>query len=289
MSLSNENAHVTPPLHLGIRAHDFGQIPLKDLIEKLQHYQFSHIQFAVMKSFPHSAPSLAILSPGTATYFGNAFRQAGIQIAVLGCYVNIVASDPKKRAQALADFSTQLRLARDFGASLVGTETGSVGDGYTPDNFTEEAFQEVVTSVTAMVQEAERFGVTVGIEAGLNHPLYTAALARRLLDAIPSNNLQIILDCANLMSPSNYLLQEDIIAEALELLGNRIAIIHLKDFVVQEGRIQMVPVGQGWLKFAPILHYMKYKRPHIQGILESTTEAHLEKSVAFIKRVYEEI
>ena len=277
------------PLHLGVRAHDFGQIPLQDLIEKLQQYKFSHIQLAVKKSFPESAPSLAAISPGTASYFGNAFRKAGVQIAVLGCYVNIVDTDPLKRAQALAEFGTHLRLARDFGASLVGTETGSVGQGYTIDNFTEEAFQEVITSVSTMVEEAERFGVTVGIEAGLHHPLYTASLTRRLLDAIPSNNLQVILDCANLMSPTNYLQQETIIAEALELLANRIAVIHLKDFIVKDERIQIVPVGQGWLQFEPILRYMKYKRPHIQGILESTTEPHMVESIAFLERIYAEV
>ncbi|GIP59565.1 sugar phosphate isomerase/epimerase [Paenibacillus sp. FSL W8-0186] len=280
---------MTVPLHLGVRAHDFGQIPLTDLIQKLQQYEFSHIQFAIKKSFPESAPSLSALSPGTAAYYGNAFRRAGIQIAVLGCYVNIVAPDPQTEAQALADFKTNIRLARDFGASLVGTETGSVGHGYTTDNFTEEAFQRVIPAVREMVAEAERFGVTVGIEAGLNHPLHTASLARRLLDAIPSNNLQIILDCANLMSPDNYTRQDEVVAEALELLGDRIAVLHLKDFIVKDGRIEMVPVGQGFLKFEPILRYMKYERPHIQGLMESTTEPHLAGSVEFLRRLYEEV
>lgn len=276
------------PLHLGIRAHDFpGHSP--ELIAKLKHYRFSHIQLAVRKSFPASVPSLSSLSPGTAVYYGESFRQAGIKIAVLGCYVNIIDPDPDKRTQALQDFSTHLRLARDFGASLVGTETGSVGNGYTPDNFTEEAFQEVVNSVKWMVAEAERFGVTVGIEAGQNHPLHSVRLTKRLLELVPSNNLQIILDCANLMSPDNYRQQEKVIAEALEQLGERIAVIHLKDFTVEDGKIVIVPVGQGQLHFAPILQYMKYKRPHIQGLLESTTEPFLQESVDFLHRLYNEV
>ncbi|MNI33647.1 Xylose isomerase-like TIM barrel [compost metagenome] len=280
---------MTAPLHLGIRAHDFSRHSLPELITKLKHYRFSHIQFAVRKSFPDSVPSLSALSPGAAAYFGESFRQAGIRIAVLGCYVNIIDPDQSKRKQALDDFSTHLRLARDFGASLVGTETGSVGKGYTRDNFTEEAFQEVVASVAAMVAEAERFGVTVGIEAGQNHPLYSAWLAKRLLDLVPSNNLQIILDCANLMSPDNYERQEEVIAEALELLGDRIAVIHLKDFTVEEGQITIVPVGQGQLQFAPILHYMKYSRPHIQGLLESTSEPYVQDSIDFLHRLYNEV
>ncbi|MBY0010502.1 sugar phosphate isomerase/epimerase family protein [Paenibacillus typhae] len=277
------------PLHLGIRAHDFPGHSLPELIAKLKHYRFSHIQLAVRKSFPASVPSLSSLSPGTAVYYGESFRQAGIKIAVLGCYVNIIDPDPCKRQQALQDFSTHLRLARDFGASLVGTETGSVGNGYTTDNFTEEAFQDVVASVKWMVAEAERFGVTVGIEAGQNHPLHNVRLTKRLLELVPSNNLQIILDCANLMSPDNYRQQEQVIAEALELLGDRIAVIHLKDFTVEDGKIVIVPVGQGQLHFAPILQYMKYRRPHIQGLLESTTEPFLQESVDFLHRLYNEV
>ncbi|MFC7681404.1 sugar phosphate isomerase/epimerase family protein [Paenibacillus sp. GCM10028914] len=287
-SLENSAVHLTP-LNLGVRAHDFEKMPLDRLIRKIKQYSFSNIQFAIKKSFPESAPSLSALSPGTASYYGGAFSRAGIKLAVLGCYVNIVATDPSVRARALDDFITHLRLARDFGASLVGTETGSVGNGYTTDNFTEEAFQEVVNSVRLMVDEAERFGVTIGIEAGQNHPLHSAPLTRRLLDEVPSNNLQVILDCANLMSPDNYETQDAIVTEALDLLGDRIAVIHLKDFKIEQGRIHIVPVGQGMLNFSPILHYMKYKRPHIHGILESTPESDMETSIAFLQRIYSEI
>ncbi len=277
------------PLNLGVRAHDFARVPLDLLIEKIQQHSFSNIQFAVKKSFPESVTRLSDLSPGVASYYGGAFRRADIHLAVLGCYVNIVASDPAERAEALNGFATHLRLARDFGASLVGTETGSVGEGHTTDNFTEEAFQQVVASVRIMVAEAERFGVTIGIEAGQNHPLHSAQLTRRLLDEVPSSNLQIILDCANLMSPDNYREQNRIIEEALELLGNRIAVIHLKDFTIKQGRIHIVPVGQGLLNFSPILRYMKYQRPHIHGILESTPESDMEDSVAFLQRLYAEV
>ncbi|AIQ42662.1 sugar phosphate isomerase/epimerase [Paenibacillus sp. FSL R7-0297] len=280
---------MTVPFHLGVRAHDFNPCPLPQLIQKLEEYSFSSVQFALHKSFPESAPRLSALSPGTAAYYGEAFRQAGIRIAVLGCYVNIIDPDPERRAQALNDFHAHLRLARDFGASLVGTETGSVGNGYTPDNFTEEAFEQVVASVKAMVAEAERFGVTVGIEAGINHPLHTAQLTRRLLDEVASNNLQVIFDAANLITPDNYLQQESIVAEALELLGDRIAVLHLKDFTLRDGRIEIVPAGEGQLNFAPLLHYMKYKRPHIQGLLESTPEEHMCGSAELLRRMYNEI
>lgn len=277
------------PLNLGIRAHDLAPESLDDLIQKLHHYQFSCIQFAVKKCFPESVPDFQALSPGTASYYGMTFAREQIKIAVLGCYVNIVATDSSVRKKALADFNTHLRLARDFGASVVGTETGSVEKGFTLKNYTEEAFRSAVLSIKEMVAEAEKFGVTVAIEAGINHPLHTVEQIVELLEEVPSNNLQIILDCANLMSPENYQQQAEIVQSAFENIGSRIAAIHLKDFVVEDGKIKIVPVGKGWLDFEPILRYIKYQRPHIHSSLEATTEPHIGECVAFLTELYERL
>lgn len=274
------------PLQMGVRAHDFGQLPLPELIRKLKDHSLHHIQFAVQKSFPESARSLSNIHQGTAAYFGEAFRQAGIRIAVLGCYVNIVDPDEDQRKEALDQFAVHLRLARDFGASLVGTET--VGLGSLAENHSEEAFLKVVESVGIMVREAERCGATVGIEAVASHPLHSAALARRLLDLIPSNNLQIILDCVNLLTADNYAQREQVVAEALELLGQRVAVLHLKDCVLEDGAIRGVPIGQGDMNFAPLLRFIKYDRPHLQGIMEETKEEHLADSIAYLNRLYDE-
>ncbi|MBP1043960.1 sugar phosphate isomerase/epimerase [Vagococcus sp. BWB3-3] len=280
---------MTIPFNLGIRAHDLGQLPLDQLMARIKDYEFTNIQFAITKSFPASAPDLQGLSPGTASYYRQAFQQQQINISVLGCYVNIIATDPQERQMALDSFKTHLRLARDFGASLVGTETGSTGHGFTTDNFTEEAFQKVVISVKELVAEAERFGVSIGIEAGLNHPLHSALLAKRLLTEVGSSNLQIILDCANLMSPDNYLRQTEIVEEALDLLGNRIAMIHLKDFTIENQTIKIVPVGHGLLDFKPILAYIKSQRPHLFATLEATTEPELRDSVDYLRKLYQQL
>lgn len=277
------------PLQLGIRAHDLGQVPLPALIEKMKQYEFNHAHFAIKKSFPDSAPTIQQMTPGTANYFASNFNQAGIKISILGSYVNIVATDLDERKQAIENFKKHLHLAKDFNAAMVATETGSVGQGYTEENFTEEAFQKAVVSVKEMVAEAERFGVIVAIEAGINHPVYTAPLARRLVDEVDSPNLKIILDCANLMSVSNYERQAEVVAEAFELLDDVIVALHIKDFIVEDNKVIIVPVGHGWMDYTPIMRYAKYKKPHIFTSLEATTEPHLADSVALIQKIYQEV
>ena len=279
----------TVPLQLGIRAHDLGQLPIEKLTQKMNDYHFMHAHFAIKKSFPNSLSSVQKMTPGTANYIHSHFSKAGIKISILGSYVNLSSLDLSVRKQAIADFKKHIYLAKDFGASMVATETGSVGNGYTKDNFTEEAYQIALESVREMVTEAEKFGVMVAIEAGINHPIHTTPLLRRLVDEVNSPNIKVILDCANLMSVDNYQKQEEVIEEAFHLLDDYIIALHIKDFVVEDNKIKIVPVGQGWMKYEAIMHYAKYEKPHIFTSLEATTEPHLEESIALIKRIYDAV
>lgn len=280
---------MTVPLNLGIRAHDLGPTDLDTLIHKLKEYDLKHIQFAIKKSFPDVIDTYDKLTPGVASYYGDRFAKEGIKLSILGAYVNIVASDLQQREQALNDFTTHLRLARDFHASMVATETGSVKKGYTEDNFTEEAFLKVIESVKRMVKEAEVFGVTVAIEAGINHPLHTAKLAKRLIDEVNSPNLKIIMDCANLMRPDNHSRQAEVIEEAFELLGDHIIAMHIKDYIIEDNKVKIVPVGTGEMAYEKILAFAKYSKPHLYVSLEATREPDLKDSIALLKDIYSKV
>lgn len=277
------------PLNLGVRAHDLCPESLSDLLQKINRYGFPNIQFAIKKCFPQSISDFQALSNGTASYYEMQFAQEQIKISVLSCYVNIVSRVRKERIQAIADFKAHIRLAREFGANMVGTETGSVGEGYTKENYTEEAFYSTVLSVREMVSEAEKFGVTVGIEAGINHPLHSVDKVTRLLEEVSSNNLQIIFDCVNLLTIENYKRQDEIIEDALSKIGNRIAVIHLKDFIIAEGKIKIVPVGKGLLNVKKILLYVKYQRPHLQVILEEIDISDIREAKDYVVDLYDKI
>jgi hypothetical protein len=54
-----------------------------------------------------------------------------------------------------------------------------------------------------------------------------------MLDTVASNNLQVVFDPVNLLSLENHHEQERVIGESFDLFGDRIAIIHAKDFVVE--------------------------------------------------------
>ena len=277
------------PLNLGIRAHDLQAKTREELAQKLTSYGFSHIQLAIKKSFPMLAPTPTSISSGTASYIGDYLLGFGIKISVLGCYVNLASPDPRVREVELNTFKHHLTLASDFQASVVGTETGSLGSGYTTRNFTEEAYQLARASVVELVAFAEQVGVTVGIEAGINHPIHTSDLTRRLLDEVESPNLKIIMDCANLISADNYHRQEEIVYNALNDLRDEICCLHLKDFVVENNQVNIVPVGTGLMKYDQILSFLKHDKPLMFASIEATAEADLSVALNQLMTGYEAI
>ena len=113
-----------------------------------------------------------------------------IELSILGCYINLSSKNQEVRAQALATFKQQIALCSAYQAKMIATETGSVSVGYTKENFTEEAYQIARNSIIELVAHAENFGVTVAVEAGINHPIYNYQLAKRLIDEVASPNLK---------------------------------------------------------------------------------------------------
>lgn len=276
-------------INLGIRAHDIEASSLEELVEVVSEKGFSCVQLALNKSFKDFNTQFGSFSPGFAKSIGNAFKQKNIQISVLGCYINMIHSNRNVRKKELERFKEHIRFARDFGCSIVGTETGSVKAtmGYSEDNFREEAFLDVVESVRELVTEAERFGVMVGIEGGVNHPIYSPKVMKRLLDSTNSNNVQVIFDPVNYLTIDNYLKQEAVFHEAMNLFGERIVILHAKDFVIENNGVKTVPVGKGLLNYQALFALLKEKKPFINVLMESTKEPYIDESMKFLKKVYQ--
>lgn len=275
--------------NIGIRAHDIEDPSIENVVNIIANKGLSSVQLALGKSLKDINTELGSLSPGFAQTIRRVFDKQEIQITVLGCYFNMIHPDQTERRKGMERFKEHLRFARDFGCSIVGTETGNVQAEivYTEENFLEQPFLEAVESVKELVEEAERFGVIVGIEGGINHPIHTPERMRRLLDLIPSNNLQVIYDPANFISIDNYHIQEAVIQAAFELFGDRMVIMHAKDYVIEDEQVKMVPIGQGLLNYDLLFHLLKKKKPFINILMESTQEPYIDGSLAFLIDKYE--
>ncbi|MDL4840286.1 sugar phosphate isomerase/epimerase family protein [Aquibacillus rhizosphaerae] len=277
-------------LNLGIRAHDIDLHEPESIAKEVSKKGLSSVQLALGKSFKDFKTASGCLSTGYANHIRDEFKNQGVNIAILGCYINMIHPEKQARKNLLTRFKEHIRFARDFGCTIVGSETGNVYAkmGYTEDNFHEKPFLEVVDSVRELVKEAEKFGVIVGIEGGINHPVHTPELMKRLLDTIESNNLQVIFDPANFISMDNYKEQEKVVEQAFHLFGDRIVAIHAKDFVIEDNWIKMVPVGEGLLNYDFIFKWLKQNKPFIHILLENTKEPYIDDSITYLEKKYDE-
>jgi sugar phosphate isomerase/epimerase len=172
---------------------------------------------------------------------------------------------------------------------VVGTETGSLNSDFSPhpDNQGEKAFQVVLESVHELVDEAEKFGVFVCIEGVERYVISSPKRLKRLVDEVASNNLQVIFDPVNLLNADNHSDQRAIMEESLSLLGERIAIVHAKDFVIADGRLRSVPSGKGMLDYDCFFRLVKRRKPLVSVLLEDTDPATVHESVAFVRVAWE--
>jgi L-ribulose-5-phosphate 3-epimerase len=271
-------------IRLGVRAHDFGKLPAEELAVRIAAKGLACVQLALSKAIAGIDLHPGDLNPGLAFHIGQAFHRHGLQIAVLGCYVNPIHPDLEMRRALLGLFKEHLRFARDFDCGLVALETGSITADYAyhPDNHSEPVFQMFLASLSSLVEEAEKFGVLVGIEGVTTHVVSTPARMSRVLDTIGSNNLQVVFDPVNLLSSENYREQDRIINEAFDLYGDRIAVVHAKDFIIADRIFKAVRTGLGCLNYELLLGLIQKRKPYISILLEEASEDTVEACARFL-------
>ena len=277
-------------MQLGIRLHDTKKLPFEERIADVSQLGFKcgHLALAkVINEFPTTDEAL---TPGLAMYIKNVFAKNNVDIAVLGCYLNLANPNPEKLAQITHRYMAHIRFASWLGCGVVGTETGAPNETYThvPECHGEEALQTFITNLRPVVKYAEQMGVVMAIEPVWKHIVCNPKRARRVLDEIGSPNLQIILDPVNLLDICNYKDQIGIVDEAIDVLGPDVAMVHLKDFVVEDDKLVSVGAGLGQMDYTSVIKFMKERKPFIHATLENTTPENNIQVRDFIQKLYGE-
>ncbi|SDD59549.1 Sugar phosphate isomerase/epimerase [Paenibacillus sp. UNCCL117] len=270
----------------GTLAHTVGKRPLKELVNQLASYDIDFVQLALQKAIGDIDLTPGKLSPGLANYVAEQFDQAGIRIGVLGCYINPIHPDPEQRRMEIERFKEHLRYARDFGTSIVATETGNLDTfaGLEPEHYEEYGWNVLRSTVEELAEEAERWGVHIGLEPVSVHTLSSPAKMKRLLDEVPSSNLGVVFDPCNLMDQHNFERRNDIVDELFELVGDRVILAHLKDVVYRaDGRPTSVKMGQGQFDIERFFTKLHARKPFVDISLEDTQEQDLPEVLRYVR------
>ncbi len=106
---------------------------------------------------------------------------------------------------------------------------------------------------------------------------------RRFLEDIDSPNVEAILDPVNLISAEHVADQDEEINKAFRLYGDRISVVHVKDFVMKEGK-QFAHVGEGLFHYEPLMKNLKKDKPYITMLLENSTKERYHQDVEYLQK-----
>ncbi len=284
-------------MQIGIRLHDVnaGLTPefqtLESRAETAKAEGFSCVHLAFSKVIKGVTFDNCALTEGLAMYTKRVLTGSGLDTAVLGCYLNLAHPDPIKLQDIQSRYYGHLRTAALMGAGVVGTETGAPNTEYKTDanTHTEEALNILIRGLAPVVECAEHWGVSVAIEPVWKHIVYNAERAEQVLRAIASPNLRIIFDPVNLLYAGNAGERDRIIGDAIDRLGEQVAVVHIKDFVRSGDDLKAVAAGTGEMDYTRILRFMKERKPYIQATLENTTNDNAVTAREFLENKYNEI
>ncbi len=168
-------------MQIGIRLHDTEGLVLQERLAwvKSQGFTCAHVALSkVINDFPLGAGAL---TPGFAMYLKKLFGVYELDIAVLGCYLNLAHPDPIEMKKILHTYMAHIRFASILGCGVVGTETGAPNVSYVfePACHERKALETMLKNLREIVAYAEKMGVILGIEPVRNHIVYNPQVARR--------------------------------------------------------------------------------------------------------------
>lgn len=279
-------------MQIAFRTHDLGVKGASAAVEKVNNCGIDAVQLVAYKFIDEIAYQPGALNAENAKAVGQAFKDGGVNIGLIGAYFNPVHSNKQKVANCKAVFKDYLKYSSLLGCPIVGSETGSFNDDkwtYHPLNRTEEALTTVVETFTELADYAASVGAYIGMEGAAGHVCWKPSVLKEAIDRVNRPNVKVIFDLYNYLDSENYENYMQILDEGLKLFAGKIVVFHMKDFVIEEGKVKQVPPGQGRFDYPAILKKIKAYDKDAILVLEGTTGENILPCTQFVRRVWEEV
>ncbi|WP_137932542.1 sugar phosphate isomerase/epimerase family protein [Mesorhizobium comanense] len=243
-------------MRLGIFAKTFPGTDPAAVLAAVKEAGYETTQFnlacAGLPSMPDAVPADAVAAIRAAA------RSSGVSLAALSGTYNMAHPDSVVRDDGLKRLVVVVDAAAALGIPLVTLCTGSRNAAdqwaYHPDNATPAAWSDMATEMEKALALAERAGVDLGIEPEQANIVTSAADATRLIAAMGSKHLKIVLDPANLFEHATPDEARAIVAAAIDESAGHIAMAHAKD---RHGDGRFATAGQGIVDFPDFVARLK--------------------------------
>lgn len=211
---------------IGARLHDYGKGSPQVMFEKIAKDGFQCTQLAYKKSI-EGVRSYEDVTLELVKETVKAAKDTGIWVAVLGAYVELAINNEEERKKNVADFISQIMVAKALGSACIGTETTSMAKQ--PAGTTRErGIYQLCKSLEVILPYAEELDVNVGIEPVSYHSMNTPEATLQVLRTMQSPKLKVIFDPANLLTKDQVSCQQQLWERTAACLGEHIVAVHFK-------------------------------------------------------------
>lgn len=209
-----------------------------------------------------------------------------ISVASLSATYNMIHPDPSARARGISRLALLASHAAELGTDLLTLCTGTRNPHNMwqdhPQNSSPEAWSDLLAAMDQALALAEEHDVRLGIEPEVSNVVSSPAKARKLLDTMRSDRLTIVMDGANVFPAGTIHRQREILDEAFQLLGDRIALAHAKD-LSRDGEAGHEAAGAGLLDYDYYLRLLRLSGYTGALVLHSLTPAQVPGCVRFLQ------
>ncbi len=271
-------------MQIGILARTFEAPTLANVLDAVAAHGIRHIQFNVssmgLSDMPEGLDNSAIAQARQELDARN------IEVVSLSATYNMIHPDPAARDKGIRRLGVLAAHAADLGTDLLTLCTGTRNPDNMwadhPQNGSTEAWSDLLTAMERAIAHAEEQDVRLGIEPEVSNVVNSPHKARELLNTMRSGRLTIVMDGANVFPKGTIHRQRQVLDEAFDLLGDRIALAHAKD-LSRDGEAGHEAAGTGLLDYD---HYLKLL--HLSGyrgavVLHSLSPAQVPGCVTFLQ------
>lgn len=279
-------------MKIAFRTHDLGVKGAEGAVAKIKECGIDAVQLVAYKFIDEIPYEIGGLDEEKAKKLGETLRSGGVPVSLIGAYFNPVHSNKDKVAKCKAIFKEYLKYSALLGCNIVGSETGSFNDDkwtYNPLNRTQEALDTVIETFTELADYAAKVGAYIGMEGAAGHVCYDVKTLKRAVDGVNRPNVRVIFDIYNYLDSSNYNDYLDILEEGLKTFAGKIVVFHLKDFIVEDGKVKQVPPGKGLFDYPAILSRIKAYDENAVLVLEGTTGENIVPCSQFVRKIWNEV
>ena len=120
----------------------------------------------------------------------------------------------------------------------------------------------------------------MAVEPVYTHIVSTPERAERMLDELNSDSLMIILDAVNLLGEGNLDRRDEVIREAISRLGDKVALLHMKDYIRKDGELPALACGEGEMDYRELMAFARAR--DLSMTLENTVPDNAEQARKFL-------